>query len=761
MKSNFCASVIGTGLVCLGWGANAQNTASPSVGTTTTATSSTEGGLDEIIVTAQRRQERLQDVPITVSTFSGKDLANAGVYTVRDLQNLVPGFTYSQFGTAPQPAIRGVSTTLSDIGAEEPVALYIDGVYHGPATILLNEFNDVDNIEVLKGPQGTLFGRNATAGAIQIVTKGPSFDPQFDVTYEQGYYTGNAASHTAFHENAQAFVTGPIVSNLVAASLSAGYSWTPGYYTNAVTGDSAGEIALGGARGKVLVTPMDGLKITLEGYYIKNNEAGLVTYSAVNGLSAGAQYPGTPVASKPWTTLPGDDLTNRFTTMDGESAKLELETPAGLFTSISAYNFWREGEGAIQTLSAAAGPPNTCFLTLACLNYNTISITKEVSQEFNFASRDFGIFRFTSGLYYYKAWGLVTGYIQQNFFPPSTPGGAAGILAQNDSVDNSSYAAYSEGTLKPTDDLSIILGLRYTIEPTEGELLLPGELHQGKQTFDSTTPRASMIYKLTPTLNAYATYSQGFKSGNAGANNAAAPVPFTPIKPEKLSAYETGLKFATSDLTANLAAYYYEYSNKQEQVFFGSSYYFSNTGPVEIYGLDADSTFRLNHQFSVRGALSWIPTAKYKDFPDAGGQSTNTVPFLPGGGCAPFGGCGEYESEVFSATGKRLIRTPKWSASTTVSYQDEIAGGHVDASTTLSYTTSAGLENTYTLTQPGYASLAAQAGFTFRDSNLRLGLYGRNLTNKAYLTGQLVNASGFLGAYAPPREIGISINYTH
>jgi iron complex outermembrane receptor protein len=421
-------------------------------------------------------------------------------------------------------------------------------------------------------------------------------------------------------------------------------------------------------------------------------------------------------------------------------------------SSLTAYNYFRS-PGAQQSLSASGGT-DACFLTLACLYYNTITVTKEVSQEFSYASKQFGILSFTSGLYYYKGWGLVTGYIQQPIFP-------GGILAQNDSADNQSYAAYTEGTLKPTDALSIILGLRYTREPTEGQLLLPGDYHEGKQTFNSTTPRVSVIYKLTPTLNAYATYSQGFKSGNAGANNAAAPIPFTPVKPEKLSAYETGLKFAASDLTANVAAYYYDYTNKQEQVFFGTSYFFSNTGPVVIYGLDADTTFRLNRQFSVRGALSWIPTAKYKDFPNASGQSTVSVPFPPGGACAPFGGCGQYESVVFDATGKRLIRTPKWSASTTLSYDNEIGGGLFDASATMSYTTSAALELTNTVSQGAYASLAAQAGYRFRDSNLRLGLYGRNLTNKAYLTGQLVSSSGFLGNYEPPREIGISINYSH
>jgi iron complex outermembrane receptor protein len=739
------------GFTGLASGVYAQSATAPSEGAATSGP--TQPGLDEIIVTAQRKKEREQDVPITITELSATDLANAGVNSARELGNLVPGFVFSQFGTNPQPALRGVSTTLSDVGAENPIALYIDGVYHGPAALLLNEFNDVERIEVLKGPQGTLFGRNATGGAVQIFTRDPSFETHLDVSADEGYYTGNGGSHSAYHQDEQIFFTTPLIDNLAAISISGGYSWTPGYFTNAISGDNEGEISKLGFRSKLLLTPMDGLKITLAGYYIKNNEAGLISYSALNGMSAAAQYPQPQnvVAGKPWQTLPGDDITSAFVTMNGESVKFEYEVPAGVLSSLTAYNYFRS-PGAQQSLSASGGT-DACFLTLACLYYNTITVTKEVSQEFSYASRQFGILSFTSGLYYYKGWGLVTGYIQQPIF-------AGGILAQNDSADNQSYAAYTEATLKPTDDLSVILGLRYTREPTEGQLLLPGNYHEGKKTFNSTTPRVSVVYKLTPSLNAYATYSQGFKSGNAGANNAAAPIPFTPVQPEKLSAYETGLKFATSDLTANIAAYYYNYTNKQEQVFYGASYFFSNTGPVVIYGLDADTSFRFDNHFSMRGALSWIPTAKYKDFPASGGQSTTTVPFLPDGTCAPFGGCGEYESlGAFDATGKRLIRTPKWSASSTAAYETDFAGGHFDTSATFTYTTAAGLEITDTVEQGSYATLAAQAGYRFRDSNFRLGVYGRNLTNKAYLAGQLVNASGFLGNYGPPREVGVSLRY--
>src|SRR3546814_166077 len=129
--------------------------------------------LSDIIVTAQRRSERLKDVPLTLTAVSSNDLAKSGVTSARNLQNVVSGFNFSGFGTSPEPSIRGVSTTLSCPGCENPNALYIDGIYYGAQPVLANDFGDVERIEVLKGPQGTLFGRNATGGAIQIFTKTP------------------------------------------------------------------------------------------------------------------------------------------------------------------------------------------------------------------------------------------------------------------------------------------------------------------------------------------------------------------------------------------------------------------------------------------------------------------------------------------------------------------------------------------------------------------------------------------------------------
>jgi iron complex outermembrane receptor protein len=714
--------------------------------------------LGDIVVTAQRRTEKLKDVPLTVSTLSSSDLAKAGVTSFSGLQNLVSGFTFSGFGTSPEPSIRGVSTTLSDAGSENPNALYIDGIYFGAQPILATAFGDIDRIEVLKGPQGTLFGRNATGGAIQIFTKQPSFNPHVSFTLEGSDYTGSGASHDAAHVSVRGFVTGPLIPGLLAASVSGAYNYTPGFYTNAVTGHSEGELSQANLRGKLLFTPADNLKITLGSYYVKNHDDQTFTEFAVDGLSAAAGYPGSVVASRPWQTLPGDRLTFENVKLFGGSARVELDTDAGTLTSLTGYNNFKLN--AVAPFYAA-NAPDACFLSLACIDYGLQQREKELSQELNFASREFGILRFTTGLYYYNAKGGATGIIQQRFFP-------GGVLAQDDDFHTKSYAAYGEATLKPTESLTLIGGLRYSHEPIENGNELPATEHHGKSTFNSLTPRASITYALTPALNVYATFSRGFKSGNSGANNAAAPVPFAAIRPEKLTSYEAGFKFGSRDLTFNIAGYYYDYKNKQEQTFTGSSYFFTNTGPIRIYGLDADFNAHLTHEFSVSGTLSWVPKAKYLDFPNASGQSTVTVPFLPGGTCAPFGGCGGFlpgnggtAAPVFNATGYRLIRAPRVTASGTLSYETTMMGGTFDASTTVSYSSAFELEITGTIRQSAYAAVSVQAGYKFADSGFRVGIFGRNITNNDYLVAGFSSAGGFFGTPTPPREVGLSVNYAY
>jgi len=264
----------------------------PSSGEAGAGSAAAESGDAEIVVTARKREERLQDVPISIVALPQSALDKAGVKSVADLGTLVSGFTMGGFVTFAQPAIRGVSTTSSQGGSENPNAFYLDGVYQVSQRMLLSEQPDIDHIEVLKGPQGTLFGRNSTGGAIQIFTRDPVFTPTLDTNIEVGAYPGAGSSRSAARIDARAFVSLPVVSDVLAVSFSGAASYTKGYYTEDRTGGSAGSDSNKLIRGKILFTPGSALRIVASVYYTYSHSNAANTEELVNGLSAVSGVPG-------------------------------------------------------------------------------------------------------------------------------------------------------------------------------------------------------------------------------------------------------------------------------------------------------------------------------------------------------------------------------------------------------------------------------------------------------------------------------------
>jgi iron complex outermembrane receptor protein len=722
-------------LAGIGAPAYAQQLASAAPG----ASSGDEGSLAEIVVTAQRRAERSQDVPLTVVAVSSEDLAHSGVTSLLDIGSIVSGISYGGAGATSQPAIRGVSTTLTAAGSENPNAVYVDGIYSAVPQMFNSELPDVDRIEVLKGPQGTLFGRNATGGAIQVFTRNPSFTPAGDISVEGSYYTGDGGSKSDPRGKVAGFLTAPIIPGLLAASISGGYDYTKGFLTIDTPGTpDLGLIRKSNARGKLLFTPNDRIELLLSAYYIDNNLTGDSSQSAYKGLSAASGYPGATIATGPWHAASdiapgaGENLTRQF----GFSAKAGLTLDAGTITSLTGYADTLSRNP--QTSLTESNSPIPCLLAFACLQYTYTAPTREFSQELNFTSREFGIASFVGGLYYYHSDGRSLGLIQAGLAPlaPIFP-----LVATQSLFDTKAYSAYGEAHIKATDDLSFILGIRENYEPHEDVAYNPDPIVI-KKTFDSTTPRVSVKYDFTHDFNAYATYSVGYKSGLTGATNNGTVPPFAPVAPEKVVAYETGLKFASDDLTLNGAFFYYNYKNKQESTLVGAVTIIENTGPVRIYGFDFDSRARLGNGFSLRSTLSYIPVAKYLDFPAASGQSPIQAPG------------GTFETVSFDATGSRLIRTPTVTANTTLLYER----GLYDASATVNYSSKVYHEITEFVTQNAYATLSARAGYMFSDG-FRVGVFGRNLTNKAYITQGTFTSAAFGVGYAPPRELGVSLDY--
>jgi iron complex outermembrane receptor protein len=719
--------------------------------------------LAEVVVTAQRRTEKLKDVPLTITAVTGADLAKSGVTSVRDLQTVVSGLTFSGLGTVSQPSIRGVSTEISAGGSENPIALYVDGVYQASQAVLNEELPDVARVEVLKGPQGTLFGRNATGGAIQIFTKAPSFAPSGSFTVDTSYYDGSGGSHSSARENLKGYLTGPLINDVLAGSISAAYSGTDGYLVDQQNGKGTGRIDKENFRAKLLYTPDASTQVTLTGFYVKEDNQGLLANTPLPGLSAADAYPGSIVPTKPWHVAYDAGFFGNQLEQYGANLKIQRSFDAGTLTSLTAYGR-TDTPHSDQTI-AAGESTIACMANFACIDYDFSVHDYETSEELNFASRNFGIFNFTTGLFFYDSKSTTVGIIQGDLVP-------GGLLAQSDLTHTTAYAVYAEGTAKPTDRLAIIFGLRESTEPHNDQAFatpLGSPAAQKSKTFDSTTPRLSVKYDLTSSLNAYATYSQGYKSGLTGVTNSASIPQYASVKPETLTAYETGLKYATRQLTLDGSFFYYDYKDKQEQTFTGTSSVILNAGPVEIYGFDFDANAKLNQEFRLSANLSYIPVARYLDFPNANGQSTVMIPFSPGMGffnCAPGGGCGGFYPGVggvvagtFNATGHRLIRTPTVTANSTLYYEHELASGRFDASATVDFSSLVYHDITDTIRQPAYATVNAQAGYLFRGPGVRVGAFVRNLTNQVYIVNGLTSASGFGVGYGAPREIGLTANY--
>jgi iron complex outermembrane receptor protein len=684
----------------------------------------------EVIVTAQRRSEKLKDVPLTVVAVSGSQLAAAGVTTVRDLGNVVSGYTVGGSGFFLVPAIRGVSTFVVDGEAQSPNALYIDGVYQPLGIPLAMELPDINNVEVLKGPQGTLFGRNATGGAIQLFTKPVSFTPRVDLSAAVGEFTGNGGSRSSSNVDLTGFATGPIIPGLLAGSISGGFRNTPGYLTNDRTGQRDGKIEKESVRGKLLFTPTSNTSFVLDAHYLTmedNGEGVNFPYSGTTSLASG--YPGAITPSIPWHDAYDQPGSVSYTGY-GFSLTSKFNYDFGRFTSITAYEY-----GHPHTVTSFNGSSCT-YAGIAsgapCADYDFDLVSKTFTQEVDFASRDFGPFSFTAGVFYLNMDAPSFSTIDPVEFPPGgIPGGINYTLHQQ------SVAVYGEARYKVTDRLNLIAGVRYNVD-IDDDSPLP-TLPNIKLTATAVTPRASIRYDLTDQLNVYFTFSEGYKAPMSGATNLdSLPTPFLPVAAERILSYEGGFKFANRIASLDVSGFYYDYTNKQEQTFNGFGPYDINTGPVRIDGVDVDATLRVNSDFSVRTGLEWLAEAKYLDFPSV---TETGITF-------------------FNATGYRLVRAPDVSGSTTIQYLHRFSRGAVDGNITASYASLIYESVDHSETQPASVLLSAQLGYKFGDSGVHISIYGHNLTNTVQQTGGIVSFFGSTRTLGAPREVGLKADYS-
>jgi iron complex outermembrane receptor protein len=638
-----------------------------------------------------------------------------------------------------------VYTNVAAIGSGSPIAIYLDGIYQPSQSGTIFSLPDVRDVEVLKGPQGTLFGRNATGGAIVINTRDPSFTPTGDINVSAGAYTGSSVQ-TAGHYNVNGFLSGPLdkISDDLAGSISASYDATNGFTTDDVDGSRQGKIQSSVIRGKLLWKPSDSLQILGTAFYSQSEDQ--VGEEAVpqNGVTAASLYPGSILpSSQPWHFTFEGAVPGSWGNIKGTSLKATMDFSAGTLTSLTG--FTQSSVYVSVPIGAAYAP--ACAAAFVCINGVVIPRDQAVSQEFDFASKKWGGFSYVAGFF-----GLYDNQREHDSYNGGYPLG----FSDDSTIVTHAAAIFGEATYEFTDQFSAIAGVRLSRDSlnAKGRDGIGAFTQYGDRSWDSATPRASLQYKFTPNLNAYFTYSQGFKAGVVSGQLPPAPAAGAsypaPADPEKISAYEVGMKAANDTYSANLAAFYYDYKDLQVEIFNTQTLTTipENATTAEIYGLDFDSTAKLNDLFQVRVSGTWLPTAKYKQFDHA-------VAFLP-----PVGPGGQVTDPDYNASNSRMLVTPKFTGTIAGTYGQNFDWGRFEATSTLYYSTGYRWEYTDTVTTGPYALLGANLTFSPNVNRFKYTLYGKNITNRAYVQGALPTSAANIIYWNLAREVGITVGYS-
>ncbi len=607
---------------------------------------------------------------------------------------------------------------------------------------------DISSIEVLKGPQGTLFGRNATGGAILINTLDPSFEFQARTNVEAGVYTGGAARR-AEHLVANGFFTGPIVENVLAGSVSAWSEYTPGYVDEIRTGARIGETTVYGLRGKLLWTPSANTDVQITGYYVDRDDNTLWAGSVYRDTTVGAArnpdgtlvYSDAVWASNAWQGAYGFPEEPSFNTESyGVSVRVSHDIESlGTLTSTTAYN---DSTHKSKTSSVIVHAPS-CYAAFACLNYHVNTPDVNVSQELLFTSEQFEKLQFVSGLF-----GFYNKAEEHDFGYAGIAGDMQVFEGESEHVIKSA-AAFMEFNYELTGSLTATAGARFTYESRKSKGSFSGaplETYADKS-WNNVSPRLSLLYAVNDELNLYATYSQGFKGGTSSTF----PSPNNPIAdPEKLTAYEVGAKYATPAFSMSAALFYYDYEDKQEEVIIERVVNPRNAAEAEVIGVDLDATWQITPEFQTRFGVSWLPRARFSDF-------ENAIVFQE-----PMTPTGLIRNEAFDASGSRLLKSPKVTTSLSGTYITQTDWGMFDATATLYYSSDYRYEFTGFFQQSSYTTLNAQIGIVPKwNEKLRIGVYGRNLTNESYMVGNRVSASHYFSLWGPPRELGVALQWNY
>ncbi|ACG78847.1 TonB-dependent receptor [Phenylobacterium zucineum HLK1] len=635
-------TALGSSLICFS-AAQAQS-AAPAAQSTTA-----EGELAEIVVIARGRAESLQTVPIAVSSFDAKTIEDAGIERPADFISFTPNVSVAetqQPGTA-FITIRGISQVRN---GESPVAVVVDGVLQTVSNQFNTELFDLQQIEVLKGPQGALYGRNSIGGAIVVTTRAPSDEFFGRVTVG----AGNGDQHKA-----QIGVSGPIIEGRLFGSIAGSFRSREGFLENVYLNKKVDFLRDTAVRGRLIFDATDALKIDYRASYNRTH-SGALYFKRNNVLASGfyqfyptvrstASNPGSPDDYGPPlnSNIDGDALRKIYST----SLKVDLETSLGTLTSTSSYDEVSELTlaDASPYTSAAAGTQTSNFMWFA--RSTELRLTSPSDQRL----------RYIVGGYYLdlarksrRANGVDTGpgivlpgYNPANSVNPSTNNTA-------DNNDQTSYALFGQLNFDITEQLELAGAIRYDHDkrdtlnvshpkdagslPTYTPVGTPGAYREAS--FDAWQPKVTLRYKIDSGTSVYASYSKGFRSGGFNQDGVRAIAlrlnPNSAVtddyKKEISTSWEAGFKarFLDRRLTLNGAVFHTRFNNAQYFVFIpeASAQIITNIDKATMKGAELDVSFRPMTGWEIYGNVGYTDAEidKYVQLPASEGK---TMPYVP------------------------------------------------------------------------------------------------------------------------------------
>ncbi|MDH4656601.1 MULTISPECIES: TonB-dependent receptor [unclassified Pseudomonas] len=740
--------------------------------TSTRAKAEQDTQLGTVTVNARRREETAQSVPTPISVLGGETLEHQRVYRVQDLQQLVPSTNVSYVHARQSSiSIRGLGNNPASDGLEGSVGVYLDNVYLGRPGMAVFDLLDVEQLEVLRGPQGTLFGKNTTAGVINISTRKPTFTTERSLQAsvgEDGYWQTLGS------------VSGGLTETL-AGRLTAYHTEDDGYVKNVFNGEDLNGGKRQGFRSQLLFEPSETFNLRWIGEYNEedSNNGILTLYSTgptVNGVNRyerlAAQAGATLVSGKDRkVNFDSDQQVTVF--QGGTSVEANWTLPNDFtLTSITAYRWWdftpRNDDGLNVSASINAG----------------VSVRdKQYSQEFRLASPTGGAFDYVLGAYYFKQ---DLDNHSFNFYGPqadiwnSTPAGVlANVTSEGDGhIDTDSYALFAQGTWHLTERLDFTVGIRGTYEEKSawvdrdapvGGAAVTGAAAAARQgrvgAFDSgdlnqysfsPSGLLSLSYQFNPDVLGYASLSHGEKSGGVNLTVGAAPRLGTDsllVGTERVNNAELGIKSTLLDhrllLNANLfwAEVHGYQANVYDQV--NRVQFLANSGSVRSRGLEFEATALPVRGLTLNFNGSWNDV-RYTDYKDA--------PCPPEVSLAnPVATC--------DLTGHQVVGASKYIANLNGEYKWQLAD-RVEPYVTASYAFRSKAVGTIDDSDfgqiPSYAVVNLSGGVRLDqgDGVLDLSLWVKNAGDKTYFTSLWNSANGgYAGVLGTPRTVGATARY--